>query len=94
MNIEVQQLLNVINVWLRPHGIRLSTNDNSAYGFVMVEAFGESDEDHTFPTIPHAVEWALTEARKRDRATARDAGLRGWLTGAIEDEDGDDNGQE
>lgn len=89
MNIEVQQLLNVLNVWLRSHGIRLTTNDNSAYGFVTVEAFGESDEDHAFPTIPHAVEWALNEARKRDRAAAHDAGLKGWLVDAIED-GGDD----
>lgn len=89
MNVELQQVVNVLNLWLKPHGIRLLTNDNSAFGFVTIEAFGKSDEEHAFPTLPHAVEWALNEARKRDRAAAHDAGLKGWLIDAIED--GDDN---
>lgn len=84
--IEVQQVVNVLNAWLKPYSIKLTLYD-TGHGLVYDEKAAEwDDRDRSFPTLPHAVEWALNEASQRifEEEVAR------RLKSALED-DGDDD---
>jgi hypothetical protein len=74
MNVEVQQVINVLNAWLKPHGLRVSGWDDNS-GQVADMRDSALTQYTEFPTVPHAVEWALNEARKRD---GQKASAKSW----------------
>jgi hypothetical protein len=72
MNVEVQQLLNVINAWLEPNDLKVhyDSSDSSEGGRADIrdKRADINDTDayfRDFPTLPHAIEWALAEASRR-----------------------------